>query len=140
MSNNMPEILEELKRLRSKLENQTAVVVILAVVLAASSLYRTYFPAAQSHARQSQTESWNSVRTALDNLQYDKATDIAQRLTEKTPNYYYGYAYLGYIAVERNHLKDAEGYFKRAYELFPTNENEQRLEAVRKRLAAESQK
>jgi len=76
----------------------------------------------------------------LDNFQYDKAAEIAQRLTEKTPNYYYGYSYQGYIALERNQLKDAEGYFARAYELFPTDEAKQRLEAVRKRLAAESPK
>jgi len=95
---------------------------------------------ASTRSRQRQVESWNTARTALDNFQYDKAAEIAQRLTEKTPNYYYGYAYQGYIALERNQLKDAEGYFARAYELFPTDEAKQPLEAVRKRLAAESPK
>jgi tetratricopeptide (TPR) repeat protein len=70
-------------------------------------------------------------------MDYDKATEIAQRLTDKNPTYYYGYYYLGYIVLERNHLKEAEGYFARAYELFPTSDNEQRLQAVRKRLEIE---
>jgi len=138
MSNGTSEILEELKRLRSKIENQMTVIVVAALILTGGSLYRAYFSPAGNRARQSQTETWDSVRRALDHQEYDKATDIAQRLAKKTPDYYYGYAYLGYIALERNRLKEAEDYFARSYELFPTNENEQRLQAVRKRLAAES--
>jgi len=138
VSNGTSEILEELRRLRSKIENQMTVVVVAALILTGGSLYRTYFSPAGNRARQSQTETWDSVRRALDHQEYDKATDIAQRLAKKTPDYYYGYAYLGYIALERNRLKEAEGYFARSYELFPTNENEQRLQAVRKRLVAES--
>src|SRR5207248_3015158 len=65
----------------------------------------------------------------------DTVADILDEL--KNPRYYYGYSYLGYIALERNHLKEAEGYFARAYELFPSSENEQRLQAVRKRLEIE---
>src|SRR5436305_347953 len=67
----------------------------------------------------------------------ENANEIAQHLTDKNPTYYYGYSYLGYIALERNHLKEAEGYFARAYELFPTSDNEQKLQAVRKRLEIE---
>lgn len=136
MSNGTSEILDELKRLRSKIENQMAVIVVAALILAGGSLYRAYFSPAGNRARQ--TETWDSVRRALDHQEYDKAAEIAQRLAKKTPDYYYGYAFLGYIALERNRLKEAEGYFVRAYELFPTDENEQKLQAVRKRLAAEN--
>jgi tetratricopeptide (TPR) repeat protein len=64
----------------------------------------------------------------MDNMDYDKATEIAQRLTDKNPTYYYGYYYLGYIALQRNHLKEAESCFARTYEL---------LQAVRKRIKIE---
>jgi len=69
-----------------------------------------------ARSRQSQTETWRSASAALDDLDYDKATEIAQRLTDKNPTYYYGYYYLGYIALERNHLKEAE-----AISLAPTS-------------------
>ena len=102
-------------------------------------MYHFYSSPTSSRA-QKQTETWGSVNTALDNFQYDKATDIAQRLIEKNPNYYYGYAVLGHIALERSRLKEAEGYSARAYELFPTDDNEQKVQAVQKRLAAENSK
>src|SRR6266404_8812067 len=121
-------MLAELKKLRSRIETNTVFVVLLFVGLIFYFLIQLYSPT-PGHSRQSHAESWSSVRTALDNFQYDKAMDIAQRLTEKTPNYYYGYAYLGHIALERDRLKDAEGYFARAYELFPTDQNRQQLEA-----------
>ena len=137
-NNNMSEILDELKQLRSKIENHTAIFLILAIFLACSSVYRTYFQSTPSRARQGQTETWNSARTAMDNFEYDKAAEIAQRLVEKNPKYYYGYAFLGQIALVRNQLKEAERCFAHAYELFPTDDNQQKLEATRKRLAAEN--
>jgi len=127
------------KKIRGWTETNTVFVVLLLAGLVFYFLIQLSSPAS-TRSRQRQVESWNTARTALDNFQYDKAAEIAQRLTEKTPNYYYGYAYQGYIALERNQLKDAEGYFARAYELFPTDEAKQPLEAVRKRLAAESPK
>jgi tetratricopeptide (TPR) repeat protein len=138
-TNELADMLAELKKLRSRIETNTIFVVLLFVGLVFYFLIQLYLPA-PTRSRQRQAESWSSARTALDNFQYDKAMDIAQRLTEKTPNYYYGYAYLGHIALERDRLKDAEGYFARAYELFPTDQNRQQLEAVRKRLAAEGPK
>jgi len=138
-TNELADMLAELKKLRSRIETNTVFVVLLFVGLVFYFLIQLYSPA-PTRSRQRQAESWSSARTALDNFQYDKAMDIAQRLTEKTPNYYYGYAYLGHIALERDRLKDAEGYFARAYELFPTDQNRQQLEAARKRLAAEGPK
>ncbi len=138
MDGELTDILDELKKVRSRIESNTAIVVLLLVGFVIYGLYQINSSSTTSQSRQRQTESWNSVRTAIDNFQYDKAAEIAQRLTEKNPNYYYGYAYLGHIALERNRLKEAEGYFARAYELFPSNENEQDLQAVRKRLAAEN--
>ena len=137
--NESADILQELKKIRGWTETNTVFVVLLLAGLVFYFLIQLSSPAS-TRSRQRQVESWNTARTALDNFQYDKAAEIAQRLTEKTPNYYYGYAYQGYIALERNQLKDAEGYFARAYELFPTDEAKQPLEAVRKRLAAESPK
>ncbi|PYK60097.1 MAG: hypothetical protein DME43_06555 [Verrucomicrobia bacterium] len=130
------DILDELKKLRSKVETNTALVVLLLAGLA-FFVFIVLKSSAPARSHQSQTETWRSASAAMDDMDYDKATEIAQRLTAKNPTYYYGYSYLGYIALERNHLKEAEGYFARAYELFPSSENEQRLQAVRKRLEIE---
>ena len=138
-TNELADMVAEVKKLRSRIETNTVFVVLLFVGLVFYFLIQLYSPTSV-HSRQSHAESWSSVRTAWDNLQYDKAADIAQRLTEKNPNDYYGYEYLGGIALERGRLKDAEGYFARAHELFPTDQNRQRLEAVKKRLATEGPK
>jgi tetratricopeptide (TPR) repeat protein len=99
-------------------------------------LYECSLPTPPS--RQAQVDSWNSAHAAMDNFQYEKAADIAHRLINKNPNYYYGYTFLGYLALERTQLEEAEKNFARAYELFPTPDHRDKLEAVRKRLAAES--
>ncbi len=139
MSGSMADILDQLKKVPSKIENNTAILVLLIAGFVVYAMYQFYSSPTSSRS-QRQTETWGSVHTALDNFQYDKAADIAQRLIEKNPNYYYGYAVLGHIALERNRLKEAEGYFARAYELFPTDDNEQKLQAVQKRLAADNSK
>ena len=137
MEETVADILDELKKLRSKVETNTALLVLLFVAMAFFIFIALKSSSTSTPSRQAQTETWRSASTALDNGDYDKATEVAQRLTDKNPTYYYGYYYLGYIALERNHLKEAEGYFARAYELFPTSDNEQKLQAVRKRLEIE---
>ena len=119
MSSRLTDVLDELKKLRGRIENNTALVVLLFVGLVFYALIQVNFSTSWSGSRPRQTDTWNSVRTALDNSQYDRAAEIARRITEKNPNYYYGYSYLGYIALERDRLKEAEGYFARSYELFP---------------------
>ena len=108
MSGSMADILDQLKKVSSKIENNKAILVLLIAGFVVYAMYQFYSSPTSSRA-QGQTETWGSVHTALDNFQYDKATDIAQRLIEKNPNYYYGYAVLGHIALERNRLKEAEG-------------------------------
>jgi tetratricopeptide (TPR) repeat protein len=132
MEETVADILDELKKLRSKVETNTTLVVLLFAGLAFYIFIEMKSSSAPTRSRQSQTETWRSASAALDDMDYDKATEIAQRLTDKNPTYYYGYYYRGYIALQRNHLKEAEGYFARACELFPTSDNEQRLQAVRK--------
>ncbi len=129
-------ILDELKKLRSKVETNTALGVLLLAGLALFIFIALKSSSAPTRARQSQTETLRSASTALDNMDYDKATEIAQRLTEKNPTYYYGYYHLGYIALQRNHLKEAESCFARL-RTFPSRDNEERLQAVRKRIEIE---
>src|SRR5207302_3904077 len=104
----MAEVLDELKRLRSKVEVYTTIIVAVVFISSGSSLYRTYFSGASNTGRSSQVETWNSAHAAMDKFDYDKAAAIVRRLIDKNPNYYYGYSFLGYIALERNDLREAE--------------------------------
>jgi cytochrome c-type biogenesis protein CcmH/NrfG len=139
MSNDLSEILEELKRLGKKVGEHTTVVVIVLIGLTVSTIYQNHFSSARNRDR-SHEDNWRSATNEMDMLEFDKAAAIVQRLIDKNPNYYYGYSFLGYIALQKNELKEAEKQFARAYELFPTSDNEQKLRAVQKRLAAETLK
>lgn len=136
----MRDVLDELKQLRAKIDNNTSLVVLLLVGTIVYASYQAYFSPSARWQRESHMETWASVHSAVDRHDYDKAFEMAQRLTNKESDYYYGYAYLAHIEMRRNRLKEAERYFQRAYELFPSTEQQQSLEAVRKRLAVEGSK
>ncbi len=82
----------------------------------------------------SQPDSWGVVRSAMDQFDYDKAYDVAQRIAARYPSNYFGHTYLGSISIATGRFQDAERHYSRAYELFPSEENEKTLFAVRKRL------
>jgi len=60
---------------------------------------------------------------------------MAQTLVARQPDYYYGQGYLGAIYLAIGDVTNAESHYLRAYELFPNQEVEKDLSAVRKRLA-----
>jgi tetratricopeptide (TPR) repeat protein len=138
MNNDVSELIGEFTSLRKKIEGYMNVVLIVVVLLAASSIYQNHFFSARNRSG-GEEESWRSASNAMDRREFDKAAAIAQRLIDKNPTYYYGYSFLGYLDLERNQLNEAEKHFGRAYELLPTRGNEEVLQAVRKRLAAENQ-
>jgi cytochrome c-type biogenesis protein CcmH/NrfG len=138
------QLIDELHKLAAQLRQlrhatNIALVVCLVLVIGFSIyLPIRYRSLATSRSRQltqqTSTDSYNTVRSAMDCLDYDKATQILQRIVQQYPNDYYGFAYLGNIAVTTGRLKDAERYYSRAYALFPSDDYEKPLRAVRKRL------
>ena len=60
---------------------------------------------------------------------------MAQALVARQPDYYYGHAYLGAIYLAMGDVTNAETQYSRAYKLFPNEESQKDLAAVRKRLA-----
>jgi cytochrome c-type biogenesis protein CcmH/NrfG len=126
-------ILTELRLLRRT--SNIALVVCVALVVGVA----IYLPVRYSSGRpaQTQSDSWEAVRTAIDHIEYDKASAIAERILKRYPNDYYGYASLGGIALAADRIDEAERHFARAYELLPSEENEKMLRAVRKRIETE---
>ena len=83
--------------------------------------------------------SWERVRTAMSRQDFQSALSMANTLVERQPNYYYGQSYLGVIYMAVGNLTNAESHYLRAYELFPDEQAEKDLAAVRKRMGMSPQ-
>lgn len=82
--------------------------------------------------------SWSEVRCLIDRQEFKRAFAIAERLVAQAPRYHYGHAVLGQLFLAVNDIKNAEIQYSMAYDLFPSREAEETLQALRKRLAAEA--
>ena len=80
---------------------------------------------------------WDKVQAAMRRGDSAAALRLSLLLVDRQPSYYYGHAYLGLIYLTMNDLANAEAEYLRAYQLFPSEENEKNLAAVRKRLTNE---
>lgn len=130
------EILMELRRLR----RSGNVAAWLCVILIAAAVVYMQIRLHSLSPTQSQTDSWDAVRTAMDHSDYTRASAIAGRIAERSPDDYYGQAYLGNIALATGRIKDAEALYARVVELLPTEEHEKVLNAIRKRLQNDASK
>jgi cytochrome c-type biogenesis protein CcmH/NrfG len=119
------EILKELQK--SRRSNQVLTVVIAIVLLFLSFSHQK--PAESDH-------SWTAVQTAIRQLDYPRALTLAQANVARQPSDYYGHSYLGIIYLAMGDVTNSEAEYSRAYQLFPSEDNEKSLSAVRKRLAA----
>jgi cytochrome c-type biogenesis protein CcmH/NrfG len=127
------QILTEIRRLR---RSNNIGMALAAIALVAAGIY---FPLRMRSLRppattQTQTDSWASVSRAIDHFDYETASAIAQRLVQRYPNDYYGYVYLGNIALATGHLQDAERHYQRACEILPSDQNERMLRAIKQRI------
>lgn len=127
------QILTELQRLR---RSNTIAIVVCIVMLAGYLVYTALRPRGLRLASpaQSETDSWASVKSAMDRFDFDTASGISQRLVQQYPNDYYGYTFLGDIALATGRAKDAESHYKRACELLPSDENQKMLRAIQQRI------
>ena len=119
------EILKELQK--SRRSNQVLTAVIAIVLLLVTISHQK--PAESDH-------SWTAVQTAAKRLDYSRALTMAQANVARQPSDYYGHSYLGYIYLAMGDVTNSEAEYSRAYQLFPSEDNEKSLAAVRKRLAA----
>lgn len=77
--------------------------------------------------------SWSQLDKTMEQLDYQRALGLARELVAKSPNYYYGYVYLGQIFLAMGDIDKAEVEYARAYELFPSEENRKPLDAIQRR-------
>jgi tetratricopeptide (TPR) repeat protein len=119
------EILTELRRIRRIIK----VAVIAIIVIASPDIYYGFKQGSP------QADSWERVRTAMSRQDFQSALSMAQSLVARQPNDYYGHSYLGYVYLAMGDVTNAETEYFKADELFPTEENDKNVVAVRKRLA-----
>ena len=79
-----------------------------------------------------QTPTWSTVQSAYNSMQYDKGFELAKELTAKAPDYSFGYKWMAIFSVAKGDLESAEGYFQKAYDLWPDEEYKEQIDIVRK--------
>jgi tetratricopeptide (TPR) repeat protein len=139
---NNQELLRELRKLTrvSRLSYYLGVVILAIGVLAIGWMRQDRQRTSQSGTQKSsaaQNRGWGDVSAAMDRLGYTNALALAQAIVSRNTNYYYGHSYLGSIYLALGDLTNSEAHYARAYELFPDDDNEKSLRAIRKRLDRE---
>ena len=123
------QILEELRKLRKT--NQWTCAAALLVLVAVCVWAFLRIPPRQP-------SPWSDVSAAMHRYDYPTALKLTQDLVAAHPDDYYAHYYLGYIFVEMGDLTHGEAEYARAYELWPSEDMQKRLEAVRKRRQSET--
>ena len=77
-------------------------------------------------------DTWHEARTLDSEEKLAEAEKMVQRLIKKYPDYDYGYVLLGCWQQQFGNLNEAEANYAKAYDLFPSENNEKTLAATRK--------
>jgi hypothetical protein len=121
-------IPEELRRFSRTVQN-CSIAVILSMLL--TCIYISFkFRATYRVYQESNQPSWSQVQASEERCEYDRAIRQAHALIARNPKDYYGHSYLTFLYMMVGDLPNAEQEARRAYELFPTEEQHQRLLAV----------
>lgn len=137
--NDFTELLQEMRKqtalLRQANRISTTVSIIFGVLLilaVAGSIYLTTVQSKRLGVSYKHEDSWQDARNLLDKGNFKEGIDMTQRLINKNPDYYYGYAVMGSVYHELGDMNKAEQYYSKAFDLFPTEDNEKTLKAIRK--------
>ena len=126
------QILDELQRQTQLVKTSSIITPIIFLnFIVVAILFTPYIASKYRDTPRQTPPSWGDVNSFFDSCNYQEALRIAQKLTKKSPEYWYGYSYIGSIYNALGDHKNAETNFAKAYELFPTKENKENLEAIR---------
>jgi len=133
------QILEELRKLnalaaKANKTNTVAMIVlgiVLALFVAAIPLLRHRLLSHVQSATQV-ADSWSQANALLGRGDTQKGKEMIERLLQKFPDYYYGHTLMGSVYQELGDLDAAEKSYARAVELFPDEDNEKTLAAIRR--------
>jgi Flp pilus assembly protein TadD len=86
------------------------------------------------------SDPWVQIQAALDRGDNREALSVAQSFVARVPGYHYSHACLGTVYIAMGDFTNAETAVARAVELYPCEEHEKALAAIRKRLARDKAK
>jgi tetratricopeptide (TPR) repeat protein len=110
----------------------TLIIVCFFLALIILTIYLTPYIQKQFKDKSEQLPpNWTEVSRAYDAGDLETALNIAKQLSAKNPHDWYAYSYLGNLYNSMGDIKNAEKNFAKAYSLFPTKENKERLEAIK---------
>jgi len=119
-------ILRQANRINTIASIIVGVLVILAVAAYPIILHK------KADANYKHVDSMQDARNLLDKGNFTEGIEMTQRLINKNPKYYYGYALMGSAYHELGDMNKAEQYYSKAFEFFPIEDNEKTLKAIRK--------
>ncbi|MBI5676525.1 MAG: tetratricopeptide repeat protein [Nitrospirae bacterium] len=131
------DILAELKKhtsfsKQSNRLNIVAIFILVIFVMIALTAPAYIHRLGTSHKLTSQKiDTWHEARNLMDNGNLPSALQMIKRMIDKNPSYYYGYALIGTVYHEMGDLEKAEQNYAKAYDLFPLEDNEKTLKAIR---------
>lgn len=143
------DILQELRRLRRSSQWSVYLCLLAFAALAAyfafvrPQLTRSRFAHDADAYRRTQQQpadsgdAWSDIMAAVDRGDNQTALSLAKSFVARQPTYHYSSATLGSVYVAMNDFTNAEAAYARAVELYPVEEHEKALAAIRKRLARE---
>jgi Tfp pilus assembly protein PilF len=103
-------------------------ILFIGVVAATPFMHRLLSSASASSQR---VDSWTLARDLIYQGEDSKAEAMLQKLLKRSPDFYYGYSLLGFLYQVHGDAKKAEVNYAKAYDLFPTEENQKTLDAIR---------
>lgn len=139
MNDHLPtDLIVELRKLNNGIKLANLFVVIAAVLSVTLIVGSSYLDRINS-AKIEKNENWRDVEWALEKLDFQRASSIAQRLVDRFPEDYYGHWQLGSVAARTGDMKKAEQHYARAVDLFPYKKAVEELEAIRQRMQNDQQ-
>lgn len=133
---NNSEIVAELKRLRRSNQRLCYLVLVLVIM----ELLFTPFFRNRARTTTSHENPWTELAAAVNRFDYAKGLSLAKDIVAQNPNDYYSHSYIARVYLATGDLTNAEAHYLRAFELWPNEENEKSLAAIRNRLNRERSK
>ncbi|MEK9138564.1 MAG: hypothetical protein AAB393_15685 [Bacteroidota bacterium] len=131
------QILNELRRLNTFNRRSLVFIPVFIVAIVGLLIFMDYLTG-RLRWQKPHSASWTEVQLAMDREDNDEALRLATILMTKSHTNYYGESWLGSIYHAKGELQQAEQHYARAYDLFPTEDGEKKLTAIRKVLKQET--
>lgn len=126
-------ILDELQKqtaLQKKANRASQIALLILLIFVATIPFRERLYSAH-HTASPTPDSWNQAKHLLNQGSTASGKEMIERLLKQFPDYYYGHTLMGWGHQMSGNLEAAEKSYAKAAELYPTEENQKELEAIR---------